>query len=192
MVGQVDRISWIAEQILPAEPRLRRWLAGFSGIEVDDVVQETYALLMDTDISHVQSPQAYLFTIARNVVLQHHRRAKIISFVALAEFDAASIIEDGPSIEDAVSSRLELRRLQQMMAELPDKCRDVLVLRRVEGWSQRKVAGHLDVTENVVEKQLARALRLLGQAFAHRAVEKSEVQRADLPLNASKLQVSRD
>ncbi|MBB2177239.1 RNA polymerase sigma factor [Gluconacetobacter johannae] len=175
MVVQADRLEWIVRHILPHEPHLRVWLRGLSGIEVDDIVQETYAILIDADVAHIQSPRAYLFTVARNLVLQHYRRAKIISIVALADFDTQSIMEDAPSVEEIVGARQELVRLQATMAELPTKCREVLVLRRVEGWSQKQVAHHLGVSENVVEKQLARALRLLGRAFGRSGPDQNEV-----------------
>ncbi|MBB2200823.1 RNA polymerase sigma factor [Gluconacetobacter tumulisoli] len=175
MVVQADRLEWIAKHILPHEPHLRMWLRGLSGIEVDDVVQETYAILIDADVVHIQSPRAYLFTVARNLALQHYRRAKIISIVALADFDAQSIMEDAPSVEEIVGARQDLKRLHATMAELPTKCREVLVLRRVEGWSQKQVARHLGISENVVEKQLARALRLLGRAFGRSRPAQNEM-----------------
>ncbi|MBM9402763.1 sigma-70 family RNA polymerase sigma factor [Gluconacetobacter azotocaptans] len=179
MVVQADRLEWIAKHILPHEPHLRVWLRGLSGIEVDDIVQDTYAILIEADVAHIQSPRAYLFTVARNLVLQHYRRAKIISIVALADFDAQSIMEDAPPVDEVVSARQELARLHATMAELPEKCRDVLVLRRVEGWSQKQVAHHLGVSENVVEKQLARALRLLGRAFGRGGPDQNEVARSE-------------
>ena len=172
MVENAQRLEWIAENILPYEQELRRWLRNFSGIEADDIVQESYAILMDGETGHIQSPQAYLFTVARRLILQHHRRAKIISIVALAEIDASGINQDEPSIEEVVGARQDLARLHSMLASLPERCRDVLLLRKIEGWSQRKVASHLRISENVVEKQLARALRLLGQSFAHRVPDR--------------------
>ncbi|MBB2171879.1 RNA polymerase sigma factor [Gluconacetobacter asukensis] len=179
MVMQADRLEWIAKHILPHEPQLRVWLRGLSGIDVDDIVQDTYAILIEAHVAHIQSPRAYLFTVARNLVLQHYRRAKIISIVALADFDAQSIMEDAPPVDEVVGARQELAQLHATMAELPEKCRDVLVLRRVEGWSQKQVAHHLGVSENVVEKQLARALRLLGRAFGRSGTDQDEMARSE-------------
>ncbi|MBC7168934.1 MAG: RNA polymerase subunit sigma-24, partial [Phenylobacterium sp.] len=41
-----ERAVWLAQRILPHEPALRAWLSRrTAGLEVDDIVQETYAIL---------------------------------------------------------------------------------------------------------------------------------------------------
>jgi len=42
-----ERAIWLARNALPHEPALRAWLARrpLAGLEVDDIVQETYAIL---------------------------------------------------------------------------------------------------------------------------------------------------
>lgn len=47
-------------------------------------------------------------------------------------------------------------------AALPPQCRQVLVLRKVYGLSQREVAVHLDISVSTVEKHLAKALVRCG------------------------------
>src|SRR3546814_18215002 len=63
-----------------------------AGLEVDDVVQEAYAVLVELpDVAHIREPRAYLFTTARSVVLQHVRRSRIVALEAVAEIDRPDI-----------------------------------------------------------------------------------------------------
>lgn len=164
--GQDAKIAWLSRHVIPHECALRGWLRQFRDIEVDDVVQECYATFLDVDVGKIKAPQAYLFRMARNIVLQHYRRARIISITAVADFDAQNIMDDAPSPQQVVEVRQELEYLYQMVEQLPERCRQVLLLRRLEGLSQRQVSQRLGISENIVEKQVARALRALSRFFS--------------------------
>ena len=160
-----DRIVWISQQILPHEPDVRRWLRGFRDIDTDDVIQECYAILLDVEVAAIQTPRAYFFRIARNIVFQQYRRAKVVSITALAEFAVHGIADDASCPHRTIEARQELERLHHMMQDLPERCRQVLLLRKLEGLSQRQVSERLGISENIVEKQVARGLRALSRLF---------------------------
>jgi RNA polymerase sigma-70 factor (ECF subfamily) len=58
-------------------------------------------------------------------------------------------------------ARQELRQLEQAIAQLPEGCRTVLLLRKIELLSHQEIATRLGIAVSTVEKQHARALRLL-------------------------------
>lgn len=162
------RALWLAERILPHEPALRAWLSTRVGrlVEVDDVVQEAYALLAAlADVDHVRDPRAYLFRVAQSLVLQQVRRARIVSIVTLAEVERLDFSGDELTPERHASAAQELRRIGELIAGLPDKCRQAFVLRKVEGLPQREIAGRMGVSENTVEKHIGKGLRLLAEAM---------------------------
>ncbi|WP_246384793.1 RNA polymerase sigma factor [Gluconacetobacter asukensis] len=163
-----ERNHWLATHVLPHEGDVRSWLRRFSGIESDDIIQQAWVELAEADHTSIRFPRAWFFAVARNLVLQHYRKARIVSFDSLTDFSGAEIPDQGQAVERSVTARQELRFLDQVARELPDRCRDVFVLRRFYGYSQRECALHLNVSENVVEKQLARALRIIGTAYAGR------------------------
>jgi RNA polymerase sigma-70 factor (ECF subfamily) len=70
-----------------------------------------------------------------------------------------------------VASRRELGRVQQLIEELPERCRQIFTLRRIHGLSQRETAMRLGVSENVVEMQSARGLRLILRALSEAAAK---------------------
>jgi len=163
------RARWLADEVIPHEPALRSWLHGHApdSMEVDDIVQETYAALAALDgVAHILNPRAYLFTTARSVMLQQLRRARIVPIVAVAEVERLSILVDDVTPERSAVAGQDLGRIGALIASLPTRCREVFVLRRVEGLPQREIAARMGISENTVEKHIGKALRLLMEAMA--------------------------
>lgn len=163
-----DRAHWLANHVLPHEPALRAWLARskVKVLEIDDIVQETYATLAEmADVSHIQNPRTYAFSIAQSIVLQHVRRQRIVAIDAVAEIERLNIFSDEASPERRLADYQELRRMAQLIAGLPAKCREAFTLRKIEGLSQRDVARRMGVSENTIEKHMGKALRMLMKSL---------------------------
>src|SRR6185369_15842135 len=71
-----------------------------------------------------------------------------------------------PGVVQQVMARQELGQLEAAIAELPPGCRAVLLLRKVELLSHQEIADRLGIAVSTVEKQHARALRLLRTALS--------------------------
>jgi len=163
-----QRARWLAERILPHEPALRAWLGSRVArvVDVDDVVQESYAQLATLgDVDHVRDPRAYLFRVAHSLVLQQVRRARIVPIVVLAEVERLEVSQDELTPERHALAGQELNRIGALIAALPDKCRQAFVLRKIEGLPQRDIAARMGVSENTVEKHIGKGLRLLAEAL---------------------------
>jgi RNA polymerase sigma-70 factor (ECF subfamily) len=163
-----DRALWLARNVIPHEPALRAWLRHkrVVGLEIDDIVQETYARLAAAEtLVNVRNPKTYAFQTAYSIVLTHLRRARVVSIRTVEDVDVFNAASEDVSPERQVSDREELHRLAEAVATLPDKVRAVFVLRRVDGLPQRDVAVRLGLSESTVEKHMAKALRLLADWF---------------------------
>jgi RNA polymerase sigma-70 factor (ECF subfamily) len=164
-----DRATWLANHVLPYEPALRAWLARrrVINLEIDDIVQETYAVLASLPaVDHIHNPRTYAFSVAQSLILRHVRRARIVSIDSMAEIDRLSILGEGASAERQAADREELGRITQAIAGLPEKCREAFLLRKLDGLSQRQVAEQMGVSENTIEKHVGKALRILMAVFA--------------------------
>jgi RNA polymerase sigma factor (sigma-70 family) len=153
-----ERAIWLARNALPHEPHLRAWLSrrNLAGLEVDDIVQETYAILAALErVDHIQTPHTYMFEVAKSVVLRTLRRSRIVAFEALAEAEALEPPCPAPSPEIVAADRQELGRIAALIAGL----------RKVHGLSQREVALRMGVSENTVEKHVGKGIGVLMNAL---------------------------
>ena len=161
-------MAWVGREILPHEADVRAWLLRtLDPDDLEDVIQETYCQIAGLkDVGHIRSGRAYFFTTARRIVLLRLRRARIVSIESVTEIESLSIVEDEPSPERVIAARRELDRVRRLIEGLPDRCRRIFELRKVEGLPQREVAERLGVTEHTVENDVAKGLRLILQAVA--------------------------
>lgn len=162
------RTRWFMTVILPHEPGLRAWLGRKrgAGIDVDDVIQETYTVLAAREtVEDIRHPRAYLFQIAQSVVVRHVRRARVVSIQAAEDLEGFDPPDDAASPEQTVIDRDELRRLAEAIAAMPGQTRQAFIFRRVHGMSQREIASRMGLAESTVEKHIARGVRLLIDWF---------------------------
>jgi RNA polymerase sigma-70 factor (ECF subfamily) len=142
---------------------LRRYLARLLGntAEAQDVAHDAYVRVypMVQDRSAI-CPEAVLYATARRLAINKLKRRSIAPFApgSAAVETAASA---APGVVQEVMARQELRQLEQAIAQLPEGCRAVLLLRKIELLSHQEIANRLGIAVSTVEKQHARALRLL-------------------------------
>lgn len=161
-------VAWIGSEILPHEAEVRRWLGRrLASAQVDDVVQEAYCRLIALEgVSHIENGRAYLYMTVRSIIAAQVRRARIVRIDSVAEMAALNIIEDEPSPERVVWARRELDRVRALIEGLPERCRQVFILRRIEGISQREIASRLGISESTVESQAVRGLKIVLKAIS--------------------------
>ncbi|WP_395397548.1 RNA polymerase sigma factor [Novosphingobium sp. BL-8A] len=175
-----ERTRWFLRNMLPHEPALRSWLARKcpAGLEPDDVIQEAYAVIADLpDLQHIRFPRAYLFQVARSVIVRHVRRSRVVPIHAVEDLAHLDFPDDMPSPEQVAFDRDELKRLARAIAAMPERTREAFVLRRVHSFSQREIAERMALSESTVEKHISRGIRFLIERFA---------DRGNAPANASK------
>jgi len=176
-------VEWVGRCVLPWEGYVRAWLrkASVEPTEIDDIVQEAYGRIASLEsFGHIANARAYFLEVARNVLFEKLRRSRIIRIDTVAEIDALYIPDDRPDQERTTIAKDELVRLMRLIDELPERCRKMFVLRKIEGLSQKQIAQRLGVTENTVETQVGRGLKLILNAWArntHEVISRRDVDR---------------
>lgn len=158
----VDR--WFAEEVLPLEPALMHFLRKNWRNEADwvDLRQELYVRLYESAQTGLPTQtQAFVFRAARNLLINHVRRSRIVSIEAVADLDALNLAVETITPEQEASAHDEIRQLQEGLDRLPPRCREAVVLRRIEGLSQRECAARMGVGEDTVEKHMMYGMRAL-------------------------------
>jgi RNA polymerase sigma-70 factor (ECF subfamily) len=108
-----------------------------SEVEAEDAVQEVYAKLWESrdSLEDVRLPKAYCIRMLKNLCLDRIRKARYLSFPEeLPDNDY------NPAPDDAIDAKTRLNKVLEAVKALPDRQRNVLVLRTVEGLSYEEIA----------------------------------------------------
>lgn len=147
--------------------RLLRGHVG-DGEEALDLVQDCFATawryLGRFDQSRPLRP--WLSRIAINRARDWHRRRSLRRFFGFGEGPDESISDDAPRSDIVVEGRQSLDHVWAAIARLPERLRETLLLRAVEGLSQAETAQALGVSEKAVETRLYRARSQLSALLA--------------------------
>lgn len=164
-----DIVAWVGSNIIPHEgdvrARLRRMAVPED--EISDIVQDAYLKISRLDsVAHISSGRAYFFAATRSVLVDRIRRERIVRIDSRIELEALTLADDEPDPERRVGARLELERVRSIIEQLPDRCRQIFELRRMQGVPQREIARLLAIPEHTVEAQATRGLKLVLKAIA--------------------------
>jgi RNA polymerase sigma-70 factor (ECF subfamily) len=146
---------------------LRRYLARLLGnqTEAQDVAHDAYLRVYPSvNRKAAERPEALLYVTARRLAINRLKRRSISPFTR-EELKPDAAVSSRPGVAQEVMARQELRLLEQAISDLPEGCRAVLLLRKIEMLSHREIAERLGIAVSTVEKQHARALRLLRAAL---------------------------
>lgn len=149
--------------VIPLRRHLARLLGNRS--EAEDVAHEAYLRVQPLiDSNRATNPEGLLYTTARRLAFNQIKRRRIAPF-ASAPAAGNIIAASSPGVVQQVMARQELQHLEQAIAALPEGCRTVLLLRKLELLSHQEIGRRLGIAVSTVEKQHARALRLLRAAL---------------------------
>lgn len=148
---------------------LRRYLSRLLGNRPDaqDVAHDAYTRVFRAmEDNQVHRPEGLLFTTARRLAINELRkrdRGTVRSVDAeILELTPA----DHPGVEQTLMARQEWAAIEAAISRLPIGSRTVLLLCKFEGLTHAAAAAQLGISVKTVEKQHARALRLLRASLA--------------------------
>lgn len=164
MVDDESLNAWFCREVLPLERALtgfirRNWRVA---ADVTDLRQDIYERVLNGARSGIPlHTRHYLFTVARNHLINQAKRSQIVSFELVADMGSLDVEFDRFEAERQLTARDELRRAQDGLNNLPPRCREVVWLRKVQGLSTRETAEQLGISVDTVEKQITQGMRAL-------------------------------
>jgi len=130
--------------------------------EAQDLVHETFASFMATMARQprpIERPEAYLTTIAGNIVTKRARTAARRS--AALHVSAGDVTLAGPDPHAQLEARDVIERLETAMLRLRPLTREIFMAHRLDGYTYREIAERTGLSVKRVEKHMSRAIAQL-------------------------------
>ena len=168
-----EQARWFVEQVQTHEPALRAYIRRrFPDVlDVDDLIQESFVrVLRAKGAGPIACARAYLFTTARNVAYALFRRPRIFADNPVTDSAILRIAEKGADVAEKVSAAEEVALLLDAVDTLPARCREIFILRKLQGVPQKEIARRLGLSEQTVQVQVARGAKKCAQFLHGRGV----------------------
>lgn len=134
--------------------------------EIEDIVQETYVRVCQFRTrEEIREPRALMVRTARNLALDHIKRAEArltTSFDEALEQEPEALGLTGNPLS-RVASDEEFGRFCEVVRKMPQQCKRVFVLKKVYGYSQREIAAELNLSESTVEKHISKGMKFCAE-----------------------------
>lgn len=144
--------------------RLLRYVRrrGASREDAEDVIQEAYLRLLKYGAQHaIESEERLLATAAKNLALDSIRRRRARDRKALEYAVIAATAQTWPTPDEEIYSQQRLHSLQGALALLPERCREIFLLHRIDNLTYSEIAVRFGISASAVEKHIARACLLI-------------------------------
>jgi RNA polymerase sigma-70 factor (ECF subfamily) len=171
--SELQHSRWFAEEVHPHESSLRAYLRDAFPVvrDVDDVVQESFLRTWRARTSQpIRSARAFLFQVARRVALDLVRRDRRAPCTTVRDLAALPVLESGLNAAEAAGMQEKLYLVADGVEALPKRCRQIVILRKLQGIPQKEVAARLGLSEKTVEAQLSRGIARLEDFLRRRGV----------------------
>jgi RNA polymerase sigma-70 factor (ECF subfamily) len=134
--------------------------------DIDDLVQEVFIRLSRREtLSDIEYLEAYVFETASNVMRDRIRRRIARHASDHRPIEECELPTDNFSPERVLQGRQLLDRALQALGELPDRTREVFVLRLYEGLKHEQIAASLKMSVEGVRFHLRRAKEHIAKAL---------------------------
>jgi len=131
--------------------------------EIEDIVQETYVRACQIEkTGEIRTPRSFLLKTARNLALDHVKRAESRLTDSLEDSTELGLGKPGGLVDETfeeVASNEEFALFCDAVRHLPLQCRRAFVLKKVYGYSRREIAKEMRLSESTVQTQLARGMK---------------------------------
>lgn len=166
-----DVDKWLCDEVLPHQGAFRslaRRVTG-NGDAAGDLVQDVYAeILSGEGWRGARDPKAFVMRIVYCRSVNWVNRQKIVPMRNLPALELLLENEDSPDAFEVLSGREELSAVMEALDQLPQRCREVVTMRRLEELSPPEIAQRLGITVTTVDRHLGRGLSLLVEKLGDR------------------------
>jgi RNA polymerase sigma-70 factor (ECF subfamily) len=135
----------------------------------EDILQDVFIKVwqMRDTLKEIRSFDAWLFTLAKNQVINGLRRASMERSI-LANIKEATT-EEADSVTQSINFRETNRFLQEAINQLPPQQKKIYYLRQEQGLKNWEIAHMLNISPLTVKKHCAQAVRSIRHLIEKQA-----------------------
>lgn len=153
--------------------------------DVDDVCQETFLRTYKSSLENeVKTPKSFMFKVAKNLIFSDFRRASTQLNEYVEDIDLVDSKLDLNDLESNILAQEKLGVMCEAIAGLPNKCRQVVVMRKVYGMKTKDIAKRMDISTITVSNYITKGMCAYNEARAKYTNEHNEAPGAK-PINTS-------
>jgi len=125
-----------------------------------ELAQEVYLrMLRLDDASIIENPEAYLYTVASNLAKEHSRiEGRAATALDIDDPHIQQQLAELPGYGSEFDTQRRIKRLQEVLQQLPAKCQAAVVLQYWHGLSYEEIGQRLGISPNMVKKYLSKAM----------------------------------
>jgi RNA polymerase sigma factor (sigma-70 family) len=122
-------------------------------------------------VAHLATVRVHADAAARCRALDSVRRERSYPIDQISDLPALSVIDNRSAVVESVSRNEGIRLLADAIDALPNRCREIFILRRLKCIPQKDVAARLGLSERTVEVQVLRGLRRCEEYLHKRGLQ---------------------
>jgi RNA polymerase sigma-70 factor (ECF subfamily) len=128
--------------------------------DATDLAQEVYErMLRVKDLGSIRDTEAYLYTVAGNLAKEHAARERRRGIrIDVEDTAVQEELVELTSFDSQVDAAQQVRRLREVLRQLPPAWHAALVLHYAQGFSYDEVARRLGISPRMVKRYLGKAL----------------------------------
>jgi RNA polymerase sigma-70 factor (ECF subfamily) len=150
-------------------PALRRYFARRvpNVALVDDLVQDVMVRMYGRDAGQgIDNLEGYIFRTASSVLRDQARRDAVRCARSHDELTEIHHPAEECTADRVLQAKEDLARIVRALADLPDRTRDIFLMRRYEGLAYGEIAGRVGISVSAIEKHVARAAAHIARCVA--------------------------
>ena len=165
MVPAPEVELWFIREVLPLEASLMRYLRSTyrNSRESNDLLQDIYVGVVEAAQKELpRSTKPFVFAVAHNIMVNRIKRERIVPMDTVSDLEKLGLAAETPAPDRVVIARDELRHLRAAIEHLPPRCREAVLLSRVDGLSGQEIATRLNIDKSTVSHYIKQGMQKLA------------------------------
>nr|WP_256869246.1 RNA polymerase sigma factor [Sphingobium lactosutens] len=163
--NEADVREWFCREVLPFEAALLRYIRHNSRTSEDgpDLVHDVYEMVIAGARNGIPlNTKAYVFTVARNMLINRAKRQRIVSIELVADLETLPEQDRAFDAVRQLDARDALRQVQAGLERLSPRVREIVKLRKIYGLDVVETSARLGISKDAVNHQLSTGMKALA------------------------------